>query len=271
LQDIFSLRRPKDFKAGLSSGAKSFGKGLVGGIVGLIAAPVVGATQDGFVGFAKGVATGGWQSRCAAASRPLPHLYHVCAVHRVDAMVLNSNTTLAQARRESAQRRARAQPTRDAMWRHVSAAAHAPAPAPWGPTSHHAPSPAPALTTAAAPRAGIAGAVILPVTGLSVGVVQACRGAINQPEAIAAASQGKIWDTVRRAEPHRPTYDRGSFHTRHRPAPQACARARAGRRARGGPAAALRAQLPPGERATCRAVQVSNPDPNLTCPQPCCC
>ncbi|KIY92757.1 hypothetical protein MNEG_15207, partial [Monoraphidium neglectum] len=57
LQDIFSLRRPKDFKAGLSSGAKSFGKGLVGGIVGLIAAPVVGATQDGFVGFAKGVAT----------------------------------------------------------------------------------------------------------------------------------------------------------------------------------------------------------------------
>jgi len=59
-QDIFSLRRPRDAKAGLSSGMKSLGKGLVGGVVGLVAAPVVGATQDGFTGFAKGVATGGW-------------------------------------------------------------------------------------------------------------------------------------------------------------------------------------------------------------------
>jgi hypothetical protein len=57
-QDIFSLRRPRDAKAGLSSGAKSLGKGLVGGVVGLFAAPIVGATQDGFSGFAKGVATG---------------------------------------------------------------------------------------------------------------------------------------------------------------------------------------------------------------------
>lgn len=44
----------------------------------------------------------------------------------------------------------------------------------------------------------MAGAVILPVTGLSVGVVQVCRGIINQPEAIAAAHQGKLWDPVRR-------------------------------------------------------------------------
>jgi hypothetical protein len=57
-QDIFSLRRPRDAKAGFSSGMKSLGKGLVGGVVGLFAAPVVGATQDGFNGFAKGVATG---------------------------------------------------------------------------------------------------------------------------------------------------------------------------------------------------------------------
>lgn len=65
LQDIFSLRRPKDAKAGLASGVKSIGKGVVGGMVGLIAAPVVGATQDGFTGFAKGVATG---AVCVAAA-----------------------------------------------------------------------------------------------------------------------------------------------------------------------------------------------------------
>ncbi|GBF89781.1 hypothetical protein Rsub_02951 [Raphidocelis subcapitata] len=101
-QDIFSLRRPKDAKAGLSSGAKSIGKGLVGGVVGLFAAPIVGASQDGLSGFAKGVAT------------------------------------------------------------------------------------------------GVAGAVILPVTGLSVGAVQVARGLINQPEAISAARQGKLWDTETR-------------------------------------------------------------------------
>ncbi|MEW5319507.1 MAG: hypothetical protein WDW38_010652 [Sanguina aurantia] len=56
--DVFSLRKPKDAKAGLSSGLKSLAKGVLGGAVGLIAAPVVGATQDGFVGFAKGLATG---------------------------------------------------------------------------------------------------------------------------------------------------------------------------------------------------------------------
>ena len=66
LQDIFSLRRPKDVKAGVSSGVKSLGKGLVGGAVGLIAAPVVGATQAGLAGFAKGIATG---ARRAANAR----------------------------------------------------------------------------------------------------------------------------------------------------------------------------------------------------------
>ncbi len=57
--DIFSLKKPKDAKAGLASGLKSVGKGIVGGAVGLIAAPIVGASQEGFTGFAKGLATGG--------------------------------------------------------------------------------------------------------------------------------------------------------------------------------------------------------------------
>lgn len=70
-QDIFSLRRPRDAKAGISSGLKSFGKGIVGGAVGLFAAPVVGATQDGLSGFAKGVATGAARrGRTAATQRP---------------------------------------------------------------------------------------------------------------------------------------------------------------------------------------------------------
>ena len=58
--DVFSLRKPKDAKAGLSSGAKSIGKGVLAGAVGLFAAPVVLAREEGAKGFAKGVAVGGW-------------------------------------------------------------------------------------------------------------------------------------------------------------------------------------------------------------------
>ncbi len=43
---------------------------------------------------------------------------------------------------------------------------------------------------------GIVGAVVLPVTGVSVGAVQVVRGIINTPEAISQATQGKLWDEV---------------------------------------------------------------------------
>ena len=43
LPEMFSVRRPKNFIAGLSSGAKSFLKGTLSGVVGLIAAPIVGS------------------------------------------------------------------------------------------------------------------------------------------------------------------------------------------------------------------------------------
>ncbi len=56
--DIFSLSKPHDAKSGLASGLKSLGKGIVGGFVGLVAAPIVGASQEGFIGFGKGLATG---------------------------------------------------------------------------------------------------------------------------------------------------------------------------------------------------------------------
>eukprot|EP00887_Chlorella_sp_A99_P007866 scaffold20.g7866.t1 len=56
--DIFSLRKPKNAAAGFSSGAKSVVKGVLAGAVGLVAAPAIGAHQDGLRGFAKGAAAG---------------------------------------------------------------------------------------------------------------------------------------------------------------------------------------------------------------------
>lgn len=55
---LFSLRKPKDAKAGLASGAKSVAKGVIAGAIGLVAAPAVGAHQEGLAGFAKGAAAG---------------------------------------------------------------------------------------------------------------------------------------------------------------------------------------------------------------------
>ncbi|KAH7622760.1 hypothetical protein Ndes2526B_g03599 [Nannochloris sp. 'desiccata'] len=58
LNTIFSLRKPQHAGSGLVSGAKSVAKGVLAGAVGLIAAPAVGASQEGFKGFAKGAAAG---------------------------------------------------------------------------------------------------------------------------------------------------------------------------------------------------------------------
>lgn len=44
---------------------------------------------------------------------------------------------------------------------------------------------------------GVAGAVILPVAGLGIGVAQVIRGAANTPEAIKESRQGRFWDQVR--------------------------------------------------------------------------
>ena len=45
--DMFSTRKPKDVKAGASSGLKSVTKGIVTGAVGLVAAPIQGAKSGG--------------------------------------------------------------------------------------------------------------------------------------------------------------------------------------------------------------------------------
>lgn len=50
--------KPKDTAAGLKSGVATAAAGVASGIVGLFAAPIVGAKQEGASGFAKGLATG---------------------------------------------------------------------------------------------------------------------------------------------------------------------------------------------------------------------
>lgn len=58
VDNVFSLRRPKDAKAGLASGGKSILKGIAAGAAGLVAAPAIGAVQEGGLGFAKGLGAG---------------------------------------------------------------------------------------------------------------------------------------------------------------------------------------------------------------------
>ena len=56
--DIFSLRKPKDAKAGLSSGLKSIAKGCLGGFMALVASPVIGGCTNGFKGACAGFLAG---------------------------------------------------------------------------------------------------------------------------------------------------------------------------------------------------------------------
>ena len=55
---LFSTRRPKDVSAGMASGAKTIMKGVVAGAIGLVAAPVMGAREEGVKGFVKGMGMG---------------------------------------------------------------------------------------------------------------------------------------------------------------------------------------------------------------------
>ncbi|KAI8833960.1 X-domain of DnaJ-containing-domain-containing protein [Chytriomyces cf. hyalinus JEL632] len=56
--DLLSTRRPKDAAAGLSSGLKNVGKGVLGGLASLVVMPIEGARTDGVKGFAKGLGMG---------------------------------------------------------------------------------------------------------------------------------------------------------------------------------------------------------------------
>lgn len=88
IDNIFSLKRPRDIRAGLASGGKSALKGIAAGTVGLFAAPVVGAYTDGFKGFGQGVCAGADSSLVVSMLRalvaicchPLHHKHHMCFV-----------------------------------------------------------------------------------------------------------------------------------------------------------------------------------------------
>ncbi|CAK4726299.1 unnamed protein product [Aphanomyces euteiches] len=58
MPQIFSTRAPRDAAAGLSSGLKNMGKGVAAGLGSLVAMPILGAREQGVVGFAKGLAAG---------------------------------------------------------------------------------------------------------------------------------------------------------------------------------------------------------------------
>eukprot|EP01066_Platyproteum_vivax_P004794 Platyproteum_vivax@DN16157_c0_g1_i1.p1 len=57
-QSLFSTRKPKHVLAGLASGGKSILKGVVAGGVALVATPIIGAREEGFTGFVKGLGVG---------------------------------------------------------------------------------------------------------------------------------------------------------------------------------------------------------------------
>ena len=58
MNDVFSLRKPKDVHSGVASGLSSIGKSIGLGVAGLIAAPVIGAREGGVAGFFKGAGLG---------------------------------------------------------------------------------------------------------------------------------------------------------------------------------------------------------------------
>ena len=139
IDSVFSLKRPRDIRAGLSSGAKSAAKGIALGTAGLFAAPIFGAYTDGVKGFAQGVGAG-----------------EVLAIHPVHVYKSISQVTINAA----------------VMLLALDHVLH---------ISRYA---------------GVAGAVLLPVAGLGVGVTQIVRGAVNTPEAVRELNKGRFWDQV---------------------------------------------------------------------------
>lgn len=89
--DIFSLRRPRDAAAGVSSGLQSVSKGVLGGAAALIAAPVVGARTGGATGFFKGLGAG------LASAVVLPAVGVTVGVAQIVRGVANTPEAIAEA------------------------------------------------------------------------------------------------------------------------------------------------------------------------------
>jgi hypothetical protein len=152
--------KPKDTAAGLKSGVATAAAGVASGLVGLFAAPIVGAKQEGASGFAKGLATG--KQGCAVVPVGGVSICSACAG-------LWGPYKLAEA-------------TTTAWLKGYIGAASAEV------TQHCA-------CVCFCP-AGIAGVVVLPVAGVVGGAVQVGRGIANQSEATREKKAGKIWNKV---------------------------------------------------------------------------
>lgn len=157
---LFSTRKPRDFRAGLASGAKSVAKGVLAGALPLLPRFLSCCTR--FCGLSQ-----------LACSTP------------VDPSLLQPHA-----------------------WPPPADAAPAPSSCP-------RPCPAGTIGLVAAPAigahqeglkgfgkgvvAGVAGAVLLPATGVAVGAAQLVRGAVNTPEALKQSKGGRVWDEDSRA------------------------------------------------------------------------
>ena len=91
MNDIFSLRRPRDAAAGVSSGLQSVSKGVLGGAAALVAAPVVGARTGGAAGFFKGLGAG------VASAVVLPAVGVAVGVTQIVRGVANTPEAIAEA------------------------------------------------------------------------------------------------------------------------------------------------------------------------------
>eukprot|EP00899_Mesostigma_viride_P013227 jgi/Mesvir1/21905/Mv01968-RA.1 len=91
---LFSTRRPKDATAGLSSGLKSAGKGVVSGLVSLGALPYLGAKEAGAKGFAVGLLAG------VASAVALPVAGIATGVYQLGRGIINTPEAIREERAE---------------------------------------------------------------------------------------------------------------------------------------------------------------------------
>ena len=150
------------------------------GTVGVFAAPVVGAMNSGVRGFALGCVAGkqrfltvsGNRPCCAASLAVIPPKTAPLAQLRVSHGYQVCHVAMPQHFGKGSSCRIDSQHVLHTLWvLHLACLSYC-------------------------YKAGVAGAVALPVMGVAVGVAQVARGLANTPEAITAKASGKHWDQV---------------------------------------------------------------------------
>ena len=210
--DVFSLRRPRDAKAGLASGAKSIGKGLLAGawessranctVFVSYRGPSQLAGSTTWLGCCRQLQRVQLQKRlhCGEDLESGTSRQHIGCELRRACTRRHSGSRRCAYRRRSPERRERlcagmrcrqafnscVVNTRDSNSCDLLAQ-----PAKLCRLEAY-------LLYCSEPVfcSGVAGVVALPVVGIAVGVTQVARGIVNTPEAMAAKANGKHWDQV---------------------------------------------------------------------------